>query len=397
MTRSSPVIHWVGTGLSSVPGIRRLAVGDLPLILWNRTPDKAHAALDGLESKAEVRPFDKDALANAVQAEDIVVSMLPGDWHVPLAEMCLEHGANFVSSSYLSDEMHALHATALDKGLCLINEVGLDPGIDHLMAHRLVDAWRQNPGAGEPCSVSFRSYCGGFPAIPNEFRYKFSWSPLGVLKALASPARSIRDYRVVDSERPWHSIAPYAVNLGDGRSETFEAYPNRDSTPFIEAYHFDPEWKVREFVRGTLRLDGWSAAWKDLFAEIESLEDSFRDVRLAELSEQLWREHAYAPGEADRVVLVVELEVERDGSTQWHQGYVLDAVGNDSGSAMARLVSTTVSLAVEALADGRFPAGVHAAPSDGALIEEWFEQYRALGDSIRPIDFLDHSGSGRGN
>lgn len=392
MSKSRPVVHWVGAGLSSVPGIRRLARGDLPLIVWNRTVEKAKQAVAGLEDKAEIRPFDPDVLRDTIQAEDIVVSMLPGSWHVPLAEMSLERGAQFVSSSYLSDEMRALHPAALDAGVSLINEVGLDPGIDHLMAHSLVDAYRRDAAFDPENIVSFRSYCGGFPAEPNEFRYKFSWSPQGVLKALASPARSIRDSQSVVTERPWHAIVPYSVNFGDGRAETFEAYPNRDSLPFMADYHFDESWQVAEFVRGTLRLDGWSDAWAGIFAEIESLEGDARDRRIAEMSASLWEQHAYAPGEADRVVLSVELHAERRGRAVWHQAYVIDARGNDSGSAMGRLVSTTVALAVEALASGALPAGVHPAPSDIVLINRWFDEHARAGDRVRHIDFLQRDG-----
>ncbi len=388
MTHSRPVVHWVGAGLSSVPGIRRLARGDLPLILWNRTVEKARHAVAGLGDKAEVRPFDPDVLRDAIEAEDIVVSMLPGNWHVPLARLCLERGAQFVSSSYISDEMRALHPAALDAGVSLVNEVGLDPGIDHLMAHSLVDAYRRDAAFDTDNVVSFRSYCGGFPAIPNDFRYKFSWSPQGVLKALTSPARSIRGSQTVLTERPWQAIVPYTVDFGDGRSETFQAYPNRDSLPFMGDYHFGESWRVKEFVRGTLRLDGWSDAWAGIFAEIESLAGEARDQRIAAMSESLWEQHAYAPGEADRVVLSVELCAERRDQPVWHQAYVIDALGNDEGSAMARLVSTTVALAVEALASGALPAGVHPAPADIVLINRWFDAHAAAGDRVRHIDFL---------
>ncbi len=388
MNKSSPVVHWVGAGLSSVPGIRRLAQSGLPLIVWNRTVEKARSAVSGLEDRTEVHAFELDALRDAVQREDIVVSMLPGNWHVPLASLCIERGAQFVSSSYLSDEMRALHPAAVEAGVSLVNEVGLDPGIDHLMAHCLVDAYRRDAAFDKSNEVSFRSYCGGFPAVPNDFRYKFSWSPQGVLKALTSPARSIRDSQTVVTERPWHAVAPYTVSFGDGRSETFEAYPNRDSLPFMTDYHFDADWKVREFVRGTLRLEGWAAAWADIFHQIDILDADRRDARIAEMSESLWNQHAYEPGESDRVVLSVELQAHRRSESVWHQGFVIDAVGNESGSAMARLVSTTVALAVDALAVGAMRAGVHAAPSDIVLINRWFDAYAHAGDPVRRIDFL---------
>ncbi|MEM7294743.1 MAG: saccharopine dehydrogenase C-terminal domain-containing protein, partial [Pseudomonadota bacterium] len=266
-----PTIHWLGTGLSTVPGIRRLATSGEPLVLWNRTVSKAQDAIAGLDTQAQVREFDLDALESEIQAGDILVSMLPGTWHPKIAQLALSRDAHFVSSSYLSDEMLALDGEARKRGLAAVNEVGLDPGIDHLMAHLLVDAYNKDSAYSAQNSVRFRSYCGGFPKIPNDFRYKFSWSPLGVLKALRSPSRSIRDGDVVNTSRPWDALSDYAARLPGG-TETFQAYPNRDALPFMSAYHFDPDWQVDEFVRGTLRLNGWSQAWADIFNEIETLE-----------------------------------------------------------------------------------------------------------------------------
>ena len=300
-------VHWLGTGLSTVPGIRRLAVGSLPLVLWNRTVEKAEAAIAGLDTRAVARRFDVDEVSADVQAGDVLVSMLPGNWHPVIARLALEKGAHFVSSSYISDEMQALDSAAREAGLALVNEVGLDPGIDHLMAHSLVDQYRNSDQFSAENRVRFRSYCGGFPKIPNDFRYKFSWSPLGVLKALKSPSRSIRDGDVIDTARPWDALSNYAAKLPDGE-ETFQAYPNRDALPFMSAYQFDPEWQVDEFVRGTLRLDGWSDAWADIFAEIETLQGEAGDQRLQEMSDDLWRTQSYDEGEPDRVVLCVEFE-----------------------------------------------------------------------------------------
>lgn len=382
-------IHWLGTGLSTVPGIRRLASSGKSLTLWNRTPDKAHAALTGLDSTAQVRKFDIEALTASVQPGDILVSMLPGTWHVKIARLALDKGAHFVSSSYISDEMQALNDAAHNKGLALVNEVGLDPGIDHLMAHSLIDHYRQAAEYNASHRLRFRSYCGGFPKIPNDFRYKFSWSPLGVLKALKSPARSIREGEVTDTVRPWDALSDYTARLPTG-AETFQAYPNRDSLPFMSAYHFDPQWPVNEFVRGTLRLNGWSDAWASIFAEIDTLQGAEGDARLQAMSDELWHTQSYDPGEPDRVVLCVELEARPAANDQaiWHQSYVIDACGNDKGNAMARLVSLPVSLAVEAVAAGRIGAGVSAAPSDPQLVAEWFATLRSLGEAIHRIDHL---------
>jgi len=377
-------VHWLGAGLSAVPGIRRLAQGDLPFVLWNRTLAKAEQALAGIND-VDSRVFHEESLAAVIKSGDIIVSMLPGTWHPQIAKLSIEKGAHFVCSSYISPEMKALHAAATQKGLCLVNEVGLDPGLDHLMAHSLVHAYKQSPEFDENNVISFRSYCGGFPSVPNEFRYKFSWSPLGVLKALKSPSISIKNGEVIKVERPWHAISDYLARLADGKEEVFEAYPNRDALPFTQDYKFDTEWTVKEFVRGTLRLNGWSEAWQDIFNEIESLEEEAGEQRLKTMSDELWQAHAYDESEADRVVLCVELEAEKNDTTIWHQSFSLDALGNNQGSAMARLVSLPVSLAVEAIATGKIAVGVSAAPSDTETINVWFNALGAMGEKIEHL------------
>ena len=381
-------IHWLGTGLSTVPGIRRLAQGSIPLVLWNRTVAKAEQAVAGIDEPVGIRAFDLDKLAKALQPGDILVSMLPGTWHPVIAKLALENNTHFVSSSYIDPEIAALDKQAKNKQLCVVNEVGLDPGIDHLMAHALVHDYKQSEQCDPTNTILFRSYCGGFPSIPNEFRYKFSWSPLGVLKALKSRSRSIRRGQTVDVQRPWHAITDYVARLPDGKQETFQAYPNRDALPFMTAYHFDPAWNVYEFVRGTLRLNGWSEAWKSIFNEIESLEGETGERRLKEMSDELWRTQAYDPGEPDRVVLCVELEARKNDRPAWHQGYSIDALGNENGTAMARLVSLTVSLAIEAVAAGEIKPGVTAAPSDNTIVRRWLGMLSELGEHIEHIDYL---------
>jgi len=377
-------IHWCGTGLSAVPGLRALIAGGREVCVWNRSTAKARAALGDVTDWIE--PFDLGTLQEALGPGDVVVSMLPGDWHVPLARACLAEGAHFVSSSYISPEMRALDAEARAAGLCLVNEVGLDPGIDHLMAHALVADMRAAglPGPGD--EVAFLSYCGGIPKAPNAFRYKFSWSPLGVLKALRSPSRAIRAFETREVAWPCDAITRYDAPLDP--PESFEVYPNRDSLPFLAEYGFAPDWRVRDFVRGTLRLNGWAAAWADIFAEVEGLHGPAGEARLAEIAEGLWRAHAYGAGEPDRVVLCVALEVRRAGTPVWHRTYALDAQGDARGSAMARLVSHTVRLAVEAAAAGALPPGVTAAPRDPALVAGWLAELRTQAQRMGVVDHL---------
>ena len=312
-------IHWCGTGLSAIP-LRVLIKDGQDVLVWNRSADKAQAAVGDLTDR--IKGFDTGALAETIKAGDVVVSMLPGDWHVPLAEWPSR------SLRILSALPYRARNACL--GRCrkyrcgLGQQVGLDPGIDHLMAHHLVEEYRASAACEADNALSFISYCGGIPKIPNPFRYKFSWSPLGVLKALRSPSKSIRDFAEYDVARPWDAISSYTAPLPV--PESFEVYPNRDSLPCMAQYHFDPSWKVKEFVRGTLRLNGWSDAWADVFAEIETLSGEAGEAQLKEMSDQFWAENAYDEGEPDRVVLCVSLRPSVAGM-QWHKTYVMDAWG----------------------------------------------------------------------
>jgi saccharopine dehydrogenase (NADP+, L-glutamate forming) len=376
-------IHWCGTGLSAIPGLRRLLEAGQDVTVWNRTVAKAEEAVGDLAK--DIRPFSMDAVAEAMQAGDVVVSMLPADQHVPLAELCLSKDAHFVSSSYIAPEMRALDAAAKDKGLCFVNEVGLDPGIDHLMAHALMADYKASDAFDAGNELSFISYCGGVPKHENPFRYKFSWSPVGVLKALRSPSKSILDGKEFVAQRPWDALSSYTAPLPT--AEAFEVYPNRDSLPFMEEYGFEADWNVKQFVRGTLRLNGWAEAWADVFKEIETLEGPEGDARLKEMSDQFWADNAYDDGEPDRVIMCVALKAERDGKTVWHKTYTMDAWGDERGSAMARLVSSPVALAIEAVLDERIAAGVAAAPAQADLVSDWLD---TAGELAQHIEVVTH-------
>ena len=371
-------IHWCGTGLSAIPGLRRLIDAGHEVTIWNRTLEKAQDAVGDITQRIHV--FDMDTLGAEIQAGDVIVSMLPGDWHVPLAELAIGKGAHFVSSSYIAPEMRDLDAKARASGVVLLNEIGLDPGIDHLFAHHLVDTYRASDAFDKDANLKFKSYCGGIPKHPNPFRYKFSWSPLGVLKALRSPSKSIRDFKELDVARPWDAISHYMAPLPT--PESFEVYPNRDSIPFMGQYQFDPAWNVKEFVRGTLRLNGWTDAWADVFSEIETLEGPSGEARLKEMSDQFWAENAYDEGEPDRVVMFVELSAEKDGKSTWSQTYVMDAWGDENGTAMARLVSIPLSLGIEAVLAGKISSGVSAATHDAELLPLWIAEIDKLAQHL---------------
>lgn len=374
-------IHWCGTGLSSGPGLRRLIEAGHKVTVWNRTVDKAREVVGDLTK--DVRAYSLETLSAALQPGDIAISMLPADQHVAIATAALSKGANFASSSYVAPEMRALDQEFKVKGLVSINEVGLDPGIDHLMAHDLVARYRASAAYHPDNVVSFTSYCGGIPKTANPFRYKFSWAPVGVLKALRSPSRSLKDFKEWKVDRPWNAISRYEAPLP--RPESFEVYPNRDSYPFMDDYRFDKSWKVKDFVRGTLRLDGWAKAWEPVFREIETLSGPAGDARLAEMATGFLKENSYAPGEPDRVVLFVALKGERDGRAVFDEVWSLDAWGDQRGSAMGRLVSFPVSFAIESVLNGEVSPGVHGAPSDPKTLASWLGKVKPLAQYMERI------------
>ena len=119
-----PKIHWLGTGLSAVPGLRRLIATDYDVVVWNRTTDKAQLAVGDLTSN--IKKFDFDEFSSTLVAGDVAVSMLPGEWHVPVANACIAASAHFVSSSYISPEMRALDEKSRSLGLMMVNILPID-------------------------------------------------------------------------------------------------------------------------------------------------------------------------------------------------------------------------------------------------------------------------------
>ena len=380
-------IHWLGTGLSAIPGLIKLIEDGSSVIVYNRTVETAAQALSEIEGDYQIVPFSLKAIEKNAKAGDILVSMLPGNFHVPVAELSLSLGAHFVSSSYISDEMRSLNNSAIEKSLCLVNEVGLDPGIDHSMSHALVEDYKNSSVFSAENQHSFLSYCGGLSDIPNDFCYKFSWSPLGVLKALMSTSVSIRDPQIYTVTKPWESVELYPLPMPWGEDE-FEVYPNRDSLPFIDQYQMNEGLKIDQFVRGTLRYKGWKNAWSDIFSEIDSLDPQEVEERLKILSDDLWKKYSYQEEEVDRVILTVELKVKNDSKVIWHKQFLLDTLGNHKGSAMAQLVSCSVALAVEAILNKEIPSGVTAAPHQSELVKRWLNQADEISDHFVLIDHL---------
>ncbi|KFF95775.1 saccharopine dehydrogenase [Streptomyces scabiei] len=372
MVPASGTVHWVGAGLSTGSGLAALCDTAARVRLWHRTEERAGQALAalGLAGRAEPRAYTLPALVAELAPGDIVVSMLPAPDHGPLLRACVGARAHFACSSYVSDAILEQVPAASAAGVTVLTEAGLDPGIDHLFAHSLIARAAAAIGPRTAASYTLTSYCGGVPAVPNDFRYRFSWAPAGVLNALRSPARYIEDGAETTVDRPWTATRPHVV---DG--ETFEAYPNRDSVPFVGQYGLPPAWKPRTFVRGTLRLDGWLTAWAPVFAELEDGDDR----RIAALARELAARHPTTDSDRDRVVLAVRLDVHAGSGERWSGRYLLDAVGTQEESAMARLVSRPLALGVGHILDGSLPVGLSRAAETGGRSETWLAELARAG------------------
>ncbi|WP_030615176.1 saccharopine dehydrogenase family protein [Streptomyces fulvoviolaceus] len=372
---ASGTVHWIGAGLSTGSGLARLCDTAERVRLWHRTEERAAQALDGLglAGRAEPRAYTLSALTAELAPGDVVVSMLPAPEHAGILAACVREKAHFACSSYVSDAVLEQVPEAEKAGVVVLTEAGLDPGIDHLFAHGLVARAREAIGDATAASYRLTSYCGGVPAVPNDFRYRFSWAPAGVLNALRSPARYIEDGAGTTADRPWEATRPHVV---DG--EAFEVYPNRDSLPFVEQYGLPNGWKPLTFVRGTLRLEGWLRAWDAVFEELKAGDDA----RIAALAQELAARYPTTEADRDRVVLAVSLEVRGETGRTWSGSYLLDLVGDEEDSAMARCVSRTLALGVRHVLDGSLPPGLNRAAETAARSQEW------LGELAREgVDF----------
>lgn len=243
----------LGAGLVAKPLVHYLLNKGYQVSVVSRTVSKAQEMIKGF-ANGEAHPLDlqdEKGLSDHVKGADLAVSLVPYAFHPVVAKMCIEHKKNMVTTSYVSDAMKALDEPAKAAGITILNEIGVDPGIDHMSAMRVIDGVRKRGGK----VVAFRSYCGGLPAPEdntNPYGYKFSWAPRGVLLAGRNSAQYLMDGRKV--------VIPNAMLFRDVhvlRVEDFgefEAYPNRDSISYVDIYGLQG---IKTLFRGTLRNMGW--------------------------------------------------------------------------------------------------------------------------------------------
>jgi saccharopine dehydrogenase-like NADP-dependent oxidoreductase len=406
----------LGAGLVTRPLVKYLlAQPGLQLTIASRTVSKAEALLEGHPQGRALALMveDEGALARQVARHDLSISLLPYVHHVRVANLCIEHRKQMVTTSYISPAMRALDGPARAAGILILNESGVDPGIDHMSAMRVIDDVKSRGGA----VTAFSSYCGGLPAPEantNPWGYKFSWSPRGVLMAGKNAGRFMRDGAVVDIPGPELFAHFETVEVPGGG--IFEGYTNRDCLGYIEQYGLGT---IPNMFRGTLRYPGWcdtlkafvalgcldetpradlagktfkdlagmlvprAAGRTDVAAEVAAhlgiAKDSepirrfawlglFSDEKLPAaptvldvMVSRMLEKLAYAPGERDMLVMHHQFRAEFDDHRESITSTLVDFGIPGGDSSMSRTVSLPAAIATRMILEGKIGmTGVHA-------------------------------------
>ncbi|CAD5225372.1 unnamed protein product [Bursaphelenchus xylophilus] len=366
---------------------------------------------DNIQSQVVDLNKEPEVIDGLVEQNDLVISLLPYVYHTGIAKMCIKHRRNMVTSSYISPELQALDEQAKAAEITIMNEAGLDPGIDHMLAMECFDRVHEMGGKIK----SFVSFCGGLPApeaSDNALRYKFSWSPKGMLLALMNPARYLMKGQVVEVPGNGGVIDDlYPIDFMPGFS--LIGYANRDSTKYLDIYGIQDECKT--LLRGTLRYQGFVEAiralkkvgllstqthdvfnpmqgpdmtWQQIMAVMMNQQpdifpDQLRKIvadRLGDKREFLALEElglfsdnaperhlnpldtlvphlakalAYNEGERDLVILNHDIEAQLPAGSTEHHRISLVAYGDPHGySAMARTVGYTTAIVSHMLLNG---------------------------------------------
>ena len=259
----------LGAGLVAKPLVEYLLGKEIPITIASPMKQRADSMISNhpLGSSVDWSMDDPEALDKMIKEHNVVVSLLPYKYHAEIAKICIKHKKSLVTTSYVQPEMKQLNQAAKDAGVLLLNELGLDPGIDHMTAMKLIDYVHFKGGKVE----KFYSLCGALPApecADNPLKYKFSWSPKGVILASRNSALYRKDGKETFID---------AVNLFKDRfSYNFpgigelEVYPNRDSISYIDIYDIPG---VNTMFRGTFRYKGWCETL-DAMKSIGMLDDT---------------------------------------------------------------------------------------------------------------------------
>lgn len=265
----------IGSGKSSSYLIKYLLSKsekeNLFIIIADKYIAKTKALLNNhSNSKAlKLDVFDNVSRAKEILAADIVISMLPARFHLMVAKDCIKHSKNMLTASYISDEMLALNNKAIEKDIVIMNEIGLDPGIDHMSAMKVIDHIKEKNAK----ITLFESYTGGLIAPESDnnlWNYKFTWNPRNVVLAgQGGPAKFVQQgYK---KYIPYNKLFKRTQKLEVKNYGSFEGYANRDSLKYREIYGLED---IKTLCRGTIRKVGFSESW-DVFVQLGMTDDSY--------------------------------------------------------------------------------------------------------------------------
>lgn len=284
----------------------------------DRNPELAKSKTNG-HPNAEVLLLDIDntsQLEQLIAGHDVVISMLPARMHPLVAQNCLKTATHMVTASYVSDEVKAMDAEARNKGIAMLNELGVDPGIDHMSAMKLLDSIRRQGGE----ILLFKSSTGGLVAPEydnNPWNYKFTWNPRNVVLAGQGTSMFIRNGR--HKYIPYHQLFKRVDKTTVLDYGEFEVYPNRDSLKYRSIYDLKD---IPTIFRGTLRRPGFSRAW-DVFVQLGMTDDTYQ---MQNPKDMTWRQFMnsflrYDPHATVEDKLCAYLELPRNGEVmnklQW--------------------------------------------------------------------------------
>jgi len=263
--------------------------------------------------------FNKSERESEIKKTDIVISMLPARFHTEVAKDCITFRKHMVTASYVSEEMKALDDAAKEKGLIFMNEIGLDPGLDHMSAMQIIDRIRENDAK----MLLFESFCGGLVAPESDnnlWNYKFTWNPRNVVLAgQGGAAMFIQEgtYKYI----PYHKLFRRTEFLNIHGAGKFEAYANRDSLKYRGIYGLET---VPTMYRGTIRKVGFSRAW-NTFIQLGMTDDSYTIEGSENMS---YRDFinlflAYSPSDSVELKLRSYLKIDQD-DVMWEKLVELD-------------------------------------------------------------------------
>lgn len=275
---------------------------------------------------------DNELLTNTIEKADLVVSMLPARFHLNAAKICGELGINFLTASYLNDDIQALHQAFENKNALCLMEMGLDPGIDHMSAMKVLDSIKNSGGELQ----SFETFTGGLLSenkeTDNPWQYKFTWNPRNVVLAGTGNVKFLQEGR--------YKYIPYQKLFG--RTEVihipgygyFEGYANRDSLKYLDLYKLRG---IETLYRGTLRRSGFCKAW-DVFVQLGATDDSYQMENVGKMTHRQFINSflSYNPHDSVELKLAHYININVDSEEMYKLKYLElfsdELVGLDEGT-----------------------------------------------------------------